>query len=584
MPEIAGNIYNLLFFNHLHLYKPERIAGNYRQFAFYSSFILSDVVDYSYRQIIEDSVKIVKAFKKHIINKYHVCMKKKLIYEQVKEMENFSSFSAEAICDIVGTLIDGGFDRNDIAGIEKGIRIGESQTTNDYPNFWRAALHYYIANGWSSVQRLKYPTAPEILFDLESEEIGKEIMYLRKALLIAEKAKDNQYLLAQILTNLGNAMNHVGRFVEAVYYWNRAISILPGFGMAVGNLGFGLAHYARVLYDERQRFIFCKFSYQYLLQGIASREVYPQAKKSFMETAKILVERYRHDNLVADMDLNNYSIGSSTPEKMYREWCIHNSLFLNPLNDFVHAKIVSNDSFFLPDITASFDQPPLYHTIYNQLKQEYASARFLLYEGMHDNKPHFSDKGNFQVDTLDYAIYSLNAEKIKIAFRMCYSIFDKIAYILNDYLEVGLAPSEVSFRKVWYQKGNKKPQQLNQRLKDSQNWALRGLYWLSKDLTTSEEEFSSAILPESSQLVAMRNFIEHKSFMIVDMGNIEKVHNELTFQVTRHEMIDKTLVLMRMSRAAMMYLSFAIQIEEIKTEKNKTMPVYMQEILQRFKR
>ncbi|MGN6268183.1 MAG: hypothetical protein ACTHM5_21075 [Ginsengibacter sp.] len=40
---------------------------------------------------------------------------------------------------------------------------------------------------------------------------------------------------------------------------------------------------------------------------------------------------------------------------------------------------------------------------------------------------------------------------------------------------------------------------------------------------------------------------------------------------------------MKMARAAMMYLSFAIHIEERKTEYSQTIPVYMQEILQQFK-
>jgi len=176
----------------------------------------------------------------------------------------------------------------------------------------------------------------------------------------------------------------------------------------------------------------------------------------------------------------------------------------------------------------------------------------------------------------------LYTEKIKIAFRLCYSIFDKIAYFLNDYLEVGLQLDDVTFRKVWYQKGNRKLG-INPRLMDSQNWALRGLFWLSKDLLTKESEYSSQILPESSQLVAIRNFIEHKSFMIIDMGESRRVHDEMTFQITREDLIDKTLVLMKMARAAMMYLSFAIQIEEKKSGDKLTIPVYMQDMLHQFK-
>lgn len=509
-------------------------------------------------------------------------MKENHAYEQAMKRGDFSDLSPEDFCTIIGTLIDTGFDRKEISGVEKGVSLAKSKSTEDFDDYWRAVLYYYTANGWASLQRLRNPTGPGTKFLLESEEVEQEILHLRKALVLAEKF-DSAHLIAQILTNLGNAMDHVGRFIDAIYYWHWALTIIPDFGMAVGNLGLGLAHYATVLYDEGHRFIFCKFAYNYLLEGGKSKQVYIEARRGFDETAKILADRYGHEKLVAELDLNSFSLGGSKTEKAYREWCISNSLFLNPLNDFVHAEIVSHDCFFLPGIAAGLDDPPLYHTIYNQLKQEYVTARYLLFEGISGGKPHFSDKGNLQVDTLDYAVYSLHAEKIKISFRLCYSIFDKIAYLLNDYLEVGLEPNEVTFRKVWYKKGNSKPPQPNPLLIDSPNWALRGLFWLSKDLTTNESDFSSKILPESTQLVAIRNFIEHKSFMMIDMGDNKLVHNGMTFQITREDLISKTLTLMKMTRAAMMYLSFAIHIEEKKTQHMQTIPVYVHEMLHRFK-
>jgi hypothetical protein len=509
-------------------------------------------------------------------------MKENYTYEQALKQDNFADLSPEDFCTLIGTLIDSGFDRKEISGVEKGVSLAQNKLADDFDDYWKAVLYYYTANGWASLRQLRSPAGPDNNFLLESEETEQEILHLRKAVLLAEKF-DNRHLMVQILTNLANAMNHVGRFIEAIHYWHLALTIVPGFGMAIGNLGFGLAHYAQVLYDEGHRSIFCKFAYNYLLEGAMNEQVYAEARNSFNETAKILLDRYGHDNLVAGVDLNSYSLGQSKVEKEYRQWCIQNSLFLNPLNDFVFDKIVSHDCFFLPSITANLDEPPLYHAIYNQLKQEYATARYLLYEGVSESKLHFSDKGNLQVDTLDYAVYSFRSEKIKIAFRLCYSIFDKIAYLLNDYLEVGLQPNEVNFRKVWYQKGNRKPPQLNERLMNRQNWPLRGLFWLSKDLTIADSEFSSNILPESTQLVAIRNFIEHKSFMITHLGDSKRIHGGMTFQITREDLIDKTLVVMKMARAAMMYVSFAIHIEERKTEHEQTIPWYMPEILQQFK-
>jgi hypothetical protein len=48
--------------------------------------------------------------------------------------------------------------------------------------------------------------------------------------------------VCQVLTNLGSAMPQVGRPVEAVEYWDRALEVVPLFSMARGNRGYGLSY------------------------------------------------------------------------------------------------------------------------------------------------------------------------------------------------------------------------------------------------------------------------------------------------------------------------------------------------------
>jgi LA2681-like HEPN len=107
----------------------------------------------------------------------------------------------------------------------------------------------------------------------------------------------------------------------------------------------------------------------------------------------------------------------------------------------------------------------------------------------------------------------------------------------------------------------------------SQNWPLRGLYWLSKDLIENESEFSKSILPEAQQIAKIRNFMEHKSFKILDMGETAIVDNDLTYQIQRHELEQKVYILIQMARSAIINLSFAIHLEEMKKEKKPSMPV-----------
>jgi hypothetical protein len=45
-------------------------------------------------------------------------------------------------------------------------------------------------------------------------------------------------------------------------------------------------------------------------------------------------------------------------------------------------------------------------------------------------------------NTLDYPSYALAVERQRTAFRVAYSLLDKIAFFLNDYFSVGREPQQ----------------------------------------------------------------------------------------------------------------------------------------------
>ena len=232
-----------------------------------------------------------------------------------------------------------------------------------------------------------------------------------------------------------------------------------------------------------------------------------------------------------------------------------------------------------------FDQPPIYQTLFNQIKQEYVSARFLMYEGVNLKGLHYSDKENLQMDTLDYATYSFSIEKVKIAFRISYSILDKIAYLLNDYLDLGIKPYKVTFRTLWYENENIKLNTLKPKINNTNNWAFRGLFWLSKDLyEENDSDFISSIEPDAQELARIRNFIEHKSFKTVEFGVSGIIDNDITYLITRNEFELKTIQLFKLVRAAIIYLSLGINLEERKKKIDKpTLPIDFIDLKDKFK-
>lgn len=98
---------------------------------------------------------------------------------------------------------------------------------------------------------------------------------------------------------------------------------------------------------------------------------------------------------------------------------------------------------------------------------------------------------------------------------------------MNIYLNLGIDKNRVSFRNIWHKRGNRN-NPINEEMFTSQNLALQGLFWLSKDL---DEGVDSPIEPEAKEIAIMRNFMEHKSFKIVEgkifVGTNHRKHMKL---------------------------------------------------------
>ncbi|AWG20780.1 hypothetical protein FFWV33_04110 [Flavobacterium faecale] len=505
-------------------------------------------------------------------------------YNEILNLEHLNNFEPVEVVNLLAIIFETGRETGSEKDINFGLNLSEKQNLEGFSDENKMTFHYNVANGWSYLQQLTQNFNSDEFWSFDLRESEQQIINLRLALSFSKNSRNNQQK-CEILTNLGILFSHLGRFSEAQLYWQRAIKIDSTFSMALGNIGFSLFHYSKILYDSGHQLLFLKLAYKYLNKAI-NTDIYEEANAAFKNIISILESIIDIEKLSDIQNLKTFSIGDSKAEQEYRTWCLKNHLFLNPLNDVITDNIAGHDCLLLPTITLKFDKPPIYQTIFNQIKQEFVSARHLLFEGLTQKQTHYSDKDNIQLDTLDYAVYSYSSEKIKTTFRLCYSILDKIGYLMNDYLDLEHKPEKVSFRGIWsfYDKSTRTVK-INNKIIDTQNWAFKGLYWLSKDLYEKNEEFSHSIEPEAKKLAQIRNFIEHKSFKIVEFVESGLFDNELTFVITRDEFEQKTLKLITLIRASMIYLSLGINLEEKKKViSNPVLPVDFIELRDEFKR
>lgn len=99
------------------------------------------------------------------------------------------------------------------------------------------------------------------------------------------------------------------------------------------------------------------------------------------------------DAVRAMQKLDHGDEGRSKTERAYRHWCLEHRLFLCPLNDLGPHVAAATDNLMLPPLTEKFSERPDGHLpppivgFFSQMKQEYASARFTLFEGIRRPPP-----------------------------------------------------------------------------------------------------------------------------------------------------------------------------------------------------
>jgi hypothetical protein len=475
---------------------------------------------------------------------------------------NISGLPDDDALQRIGLLIDALLHARSGTGTDRAFALLDEIQSRALAPDMAALVHYFRANAWESKKPAR---TGQNVWAWEQPESQAQILELRRA--IRHEGFNHLHVLrkCQILTNLANELDQIGRFIEAVEMWDRALRLKEKFAMARGNRGIGLSRYARSLYDGRHARFMLVAADDALTAAMRDDALYESAdhqssRSAFEKERREIAERVDIAAIRSDIDPHRRSLGKNAEEKAYRIWCLANRLFINPLNDLGPLAVAAQDVLTLPSLTDSAvsANPPAIIGFFNQMKQEFVSARYLYYDGVHARGLHFSDRDVLLYNTLNYPAYSLATEKMRAAFRLAYSLFDKIGFFLNDYFSLGHKPRQVSFRSVWYEsKGSAPP--LLQRFATYQNWPLRGLFWLSKDLF--EEDFQLVTEPDAEALNDIRNHLEHKYLQLHQEGPVASTQT-LGYALTKEDFAAKTLRLLKLTRAALIYLSLAVRREE----------------------
>lgn len=497
-----------------------------------------------------------------------------------------SMSDAEALAHIA-ELIDCSLDASFERGVARAFFLLDDLSTRELADEDAALAEYFRANAWAARSRISKVRQS---WSWEAPERQEELLALSRAASHPGFARLNEIRRCQILTNHAILLDTVGRCIDAIAVWDAALQIIPGFAMARGSRGHGLQTYAGLIEDDYERGIVALHAYDGLRSALADDALYdsddPKAAVAHFDgLATRLAGALDIDAARAVHDLDHGQAGRSKAERLYRRWCLDHRLFLCPLNDLGPHLAGATDDLMLPALFEGLDDRPDGHLpppilgLFNQMKQEYVSARYMLFEGMSSVRIHFSDRSVALTDTLDYPLYSLASERIRAAFRIAYSLLDKVAFLVDRYWRLGKVPARISFKNVWMVENKRR---LLPQFEERENLPLRGLFWLSKELF--DDQLKQTTAADARELHVIRNALEH-TYLRVTEGwakpfTIEGAGHELGIAIGSDELEAKALRIMRMARSALFYVSFAIGIEERAKERDHpgvligSMPLY----------
>lgn len=486
-----------------------------------------------------------------------------------KQIEEFGRNCSDVLDKVIIELsatFDKLYTNKQSQNIITAIKKAESLLSAEYNEPTKMQLYYDIAGAYHDLR----------IIEGENKEcyLAKEIYSLRSALNIYEsnfrddesnspEVKIAQYIAMRSYTNLGNAYQTIGRYIVAIDCFQNALIISNEFAMASLNLSFLLFEYAQLQIKDYEQNYFHHACYYYYKQterckiNLESQECLENLKSCI----SLFDPTYIKDFLSKPLSLPSLRIKYQN-EIDYRNYLLLFRLFLEPCIDIMYDPCFAVDSINLPFKKPYSNREKEFIGLFNQIKQEYNFARFLWYKtSIKSTVRHYSDRQLDLIDVGDCADYSLKDSALRTAFKAAYSLFDRIGFFINEYFEVGLKNSNISFKNVWKKELKDRKEEVYFSIPNpimdvhSDNPLVKAIYWLQKDFYEKKE--INITSPNAIPIFKMRNDMEHNCLRT--SKGIEK--NIFTVYTTEGDIENNTFKLLKLARELIIYLCLAVNFE-----------------------
>jgi len=388
-----------------------------------------------------------------------------------------------------------------------------------------------------------------------------------KKLPFTEKIK---HIESMLCTNLANALSSQGRAFCCIELYDRAIE-LDNNPVAIVNKARNELFIAQSLYDEGHTQYHYLKAYELIKEGLSIIDQLEEEQRIDLEEGgELLVfkEWFEKNYNIESFDyFSEYKEDlESKEQEAYLKWSADSCLFLNDLNDVFNGPIVYQDIMALPSTihkinpTLTLTEKLMYHGNFDEIKNDFCYARYLIFQSkdIDNEQGHIFNKTYPHIDAMCGSIDNLKTNQYKSAFKILYSLFDKIAYFTSRFFDLNdiKLDTKINIDSLFKNIKNRKEWQPHPNLEDGQNFFINSLFFILKDIKNvkGHDSVSTWIDYDAQTFSEIRNAIEHRSLKIVsnigyDLATNGNLHTKVEQEKILKHIEDISLKLQEKKRA-----------------------------------
>ncbi|MBX3132436.1 MAG: hypothetical protein KF689_03465 [Gemmatimonadaceae bacterium] len=428
-----------------------------------------------------------------------------------------------------GILIDAGAQLGNRRLVAEGRALIES-VGDDVPSEYRAAYHYNLGNGYAETARFERGRGPwrRIANSRAISELDESLR--------SKESPDTR-------TNLATSFRLQWRLFEALDEYETVLLQVPNHHQSVAMRAGCLVQLSHWLPQHAALLLAAYQDYDRAVE-LAGADI-------------VFADSYRKHRDALARHVRHFPLETVTPSD-YQKWIWSSRLALNPCP---LCRVDTPAVFDLFPLQGHFSAPrrsvpvDLVLDMVNRLCQGYATARWHLYAAVSKHAVRESEHQVY-VPTGSGAEFGLSSGLLMSACTAFFSLLNNVAYAVNVYFRLGLAPQAVTLESIWHRKDGARSlpsteSDMRRRLYRTDNHGLTALFELTRSLERGKGRYS--------HLRELRHGIEHR--LVLSHSSVPGAKSELTL-VDRSTLEESAFALGRVAKAAVWYFSAAVLHEE----------------------